>query len=81
MNGQQIANELGITRQAVSKLLQKSVTKVYNRLEGEPKEKLLNMIKAFDITDEKDIKSLYKLLPKTEREKIDCDIKNAYHIK
>ena len=80
MNGQEIANELGITRQAVSKLLQKSITKIYNRLDGDPKDKLLSMFKAFDITDEKDMKSMYKMLPKTERDKIDINMKKLYHI-
>lgn len=80
MTGQEIAEELGITRQAVSKILQKAVTKVYNKLTGDPNERLLTMIRMFDINDEKDIKSLYKLLPKDAKEFVKLDLQKRYYI-
>ena len=81
MNGQQIGDELGITRQAVSKILQKAIHKVYYKLEGSPKEKLMSIINGFNINDDSDMKAIYKLLPNSEKDKIKLDLKKTFHIK
>jgi len=73
--GSEIARTLGISRQAVSQTLKRSVTKIYKGLQDEgittsPMETILYMRDWFNITDEEDLQQFYDMFPKTIRDEI-----------
>lgn len=87
-NNTEIAKEMHLSRQAVSKILKKSLTKVYknimnNDLAESPWDALLTMATMFGIRDntqESDVKDFYDLLPDYIKEEVKLDLKNNYFI-
>jgi len=81
MSGSEIARELGISRQAVSQLLKRSISKVYNGilekgLTDTPTETAMFMMDWFGIEDEEDIQQFYDLFSVEIQDKIRRDAKD-----
>ncbi|HSH52209.1 MAG TPA: helix-turn-helix domain-containing protein [Bacteroidales bacterium] len=80
MSGEDIANELGISRQAVSQAIKKAVNKMYNGLvkkyDNTPATAFLQMQEFLELEDIDDIKELLKFLSKQNREAIIQDAGN-----
>jgi hypothetical protein len=76
MNGQEIANELGISRQAVSNTLKKGLVKVYKAMKMEnntgPFETAVSIAVGF-MVDSQEYKKFFKLFPPAIRKEIEAD--------
>lgn len=80
-SGSQIASELGISRQAVSQVLKRAISKVYYRLQEEgitesPTKTIMLMRNLFGVESEEDIKSFLSIIPPSIRKEIKDDIGN-----
>lgn len=78
MNGQEIAVELGITRQAVSNTLKRAMKKVYLKtrtfIPGTPFETATDIMIMFNVGNtEEEIKEFFKLFPSDIRKEIESD--------
>jgi len=75
MTYQEIGNELGITKQAVSQNIKKGINKTYDYIYDNLSEgyfdALLLMVKFFNINNNDDFKQMYKLINKHTKEKIE----------
>lgn len=80
MNGEEIAKELGISRQAVGQTIKRAVNKVYTGLvknhKNSPSLAFLQMQDYFGITDKDDIDDLLKFLSKDNKEALIKDARN-----
>lgn len=82
MTGEQIAQELGITKQAISKYLRQAMGKVYTETRNlemgknkySPFEAAVVMSLIFNVGDE-DITNFFKLFPKDIKAEIEDDAK------
>jgi hypothetical protein len=76
MNGQEIANELGISRQSVSNTLKKGLVKVYKAMKMEnntgPFETAVSIAVGFGV-DNQEYKKFFKLFPPAIRKEIEAD--------
>lgn len=73
--GSEIARELNISRQAVSQLIKRAISKIYDGLLNEhvcdsPVDAILFMRKWFGINDDEDIQQFYDLFPPRIKEEI-----------
>lgn len=78
MSGAEIANELGISRQAVSNTLKRAMKKIYlgvQKIEENwtPFQIASSMIEAFNITNQEEINKFYRLFPPEIKELIEED--------
>lgn len=78
MTGQEIATELGITRQAVSNTLKRAMKKVYTKVRAmhntSPFETASNMMIMLSVGDsEEETKEFFKLFPTDIRKEIEKD--------
>lgn len=79
MDGAEIAKELGITRQAVSNILKKSMRKFYNQVKyidetWGPFERSCAMMRMLNVDHvEEEIKKFYNLFPMDIRNEIEKD--------
>jgi len=85
MSGQEIASELGITRQAVSNTLKRALGKAYNNAkelwsEESPFEVATNLSIMFGVKDD-DVSKFFKLFPINIRIEIIEDAKKRVRIK
>ena len=85
MTGSEIADELGISRQAVSQSLKKSMKKIYRqvkklRLAEEPFEIVLIMMEVFNVNkaSKQDVEEFYCLFPKDLQNDIRKNAKEIY---
>lgn len=80
MNGEEIADELGISRQAVSQTIKRAVNKVYKGLvtkhKNSPANAFLQMQEYFGVSDVDDVEDLYKFLTKENMEAVKKDARN-----
>jgi predicted DNA-binding protein YlxM (UPF0122 family) len=80
MSNQDVANTLGVTRQAVHNSLKKSIPKMYIKYKKlyktEPYETFQEIITGLKIQDEKDIKTFYKYLNDKQKLEIEEDLKD-----
>ena len=87
MSCAEIGDKLGITRQAVSQTLKRSVKKVYNNIinlddsEGSPWIAFSIISKFFGITDQKDVNMFMNMLPKNIQGDILKDARNRSFIR
>ena len=84
MSGTEIAKKLGITRQAVSNTLKRSMAKAYQAMKKEDKtepfETAVNMMIGLGINlnaDKMEIKKFFKLFPPDIRKAIEMDAKKV----
>lgn len=77
MSGQEIANELGISRQAVSQCLKRALKKMYNALKEDcpdltPSEVVFTIMCGLDLynADEQEIVEFFRLFPKDIKQEI-----------
>jgi predicted transcriptional regulator len=79
MNGTEIANELGVTRQAISNILRRTMKKFYlqtRKLDKDwgPFETSCAMLRMLNVdNDIAEVKKFYLLFPKDIRDKIEAD--------
>lgn len=79
MSGSEIARSCGITRQAVSQVLKRAITKVYRGLMDEgvtnsPVKTLIFMRDWFGVESEDDIKQFLSILPASIRKEVKEDV-------
>ena len=76
MTGTEIANELGISRQAVSNTLKRGLKKLYDTLKKENGtgafETAVNIAIGFNVVDD-EYKKFFKLFPPAVRKEIEAD--------
>jgi predicted DNA-binding protein YlxM (UPF0122 family) len=74
MNNQSVANQLGITRQAVHSSLKRSIPKLYknfkNKYRTTPYETFYYLITGIGIENQKDINSFFEYLTKEDKNEI-----------
>jgi len=76
MTYEEIGDELGITKQAVSQNIKKGINKVYNNIvnnltDGDYFEALMIMVSLFNIDNNDDFNQMYKLINKESKENIE----------
>jgi predicted transcriptional regulator len=87
MNGSEIAEKLGMTRQAVSYSIRKSMKKMYKRvinlgLADSPFQVILVLMEVLNVNSSvSDIKEFIKLFDKDIVDAVMADAKNIYNIK
>jgi predicted DNA-binding protein YlxM (UPF0122 family) len=79
MSNQDVANALGVTRQAIHNSLKKSIPKLYKKYKQtyktEPYETFQEIIIGLGMSDEKDISTFYKYLNTNQKNDIEKDLK------
>jgi len=73
--GSEIAREMGISRQAVSQTLKRSIKKIYDGLlergiTDNPTQTLMYMMEWFGLTDDEDIQQFYDMFPKKIKDEV-----------
>lgn len=79
MSGTEVANELGITRQAVCQSLKKSMQKVYYRVKNiynihSPVEVLSLMATMFNVRSETEYKKFFSLFPSNIKGEVHAEV-------
>lgn len=74
LNYQEVAEQMGITRQAVYSTLKRSIPKIYDKYKykynTEPYETIINIIQGLNIQTKKDTKMLYSMLSEEQKKEV-----------